>query len=57
MLEILQASSTDSFALVERWSSAARVLTSDSRCKDTTFHMCHCDDFQPSYAIMRHNAP
>ena len=26
-LEILQASSTDSFALVERWSSAARVKT------------------------------
>ena len=37
-----------------RWSSAARVMASDSRCKYTTFHMHHCRDFQLLYAILRH---
>ena len=55
--EILQASSTESFALVERWSSAGRVLTSDSRCKYTKSLMLRCYDFQPLYAILRHFLP
>ena len=37
-----------------RWSSAGRVMASDSRCKYTTSLMFSCDDFQPLYAIIRH---
>ena len=40
-----------------RWSSAGRVLTSDSRCKDTILLFRHCSVFALFYAIFCYYKP